>query len=87
MQSIFATLLDDYSLFVCWSHYDPYHLLYGCVELPEGRSVVRIICPAEVHQPEEGGGTLGREGQTFPVLDPVDDLIVLDADKGFYPSH
>ena len=43
--------------------------------------------PAAVHQTEERGRALGREGQTFSVLDPVDDLVVLDADKRLDSTH
>ena len=63
------------------------HSLYGHIEFAEVGSVLRVILPARVHQPKEGGGALGREGQTLPVLDPIDDLVVLYSDKGFDPSH
>ena len=50
-------------------------------------SVLGVVLPAAVHQTEERGGALGREGQTFPVLDPVDDLVVFDADERLDSTH
>lgn len=46
-----------------------------------------MVLPTEIHQTEERGGALRREGQTLPVLDPIDDLVILDTYKRLDSAH
>ena len=51
------------------------------------RPILWVVLPQTVHEAEEGGGTVGREGKALSQLNLTDDFVILDPHKRFYTTH
>ena len=56
-------------------------------ELSEAGPPAGVVRPALGHEAIESGRAVGRHGQSLPILDAPDHVIVLHALKGLHPMH
>lgn len=57
------------------------------LELSEAGPPAGVVRPALGHEAVESGRAVGRHGQSLPVLDAPDHVIVLHALKGLHAMH